>query len=194
MARLDSDLEQRIAMSRPGDTVRGLSFSAVLALVERKQGLEAAERLRGLLFSRPPVDFFSYPVVDFLRLLYGTAETLRAHYASRDEALRACGDAIAKGFFESAVGQTLLRLIQGTDPKRIYCNAPAAYSTSVSYGERDYQPLGERKIRLHFRGDMLPLPVHEGILAAALAALGREGRVVGTALGLAEFDFVIEWT
>jgi uncharacterized protein (TIGR02265 family) len=187
-------MAQRIALARPGDTVRGLSFTAVLRMVERQLGLEAAERLRVLLFPRAPTDFFSYPVVDFLRLLYGTADLLQAHHGSHEAALRACGTAIARSFFESSVGQALLRLIQGADPKRIYCNAPAAYSTSVSYGQREYQPLGERRVRLRFHGDMLPLPVHEGILAAALDALGREGTVKGTAQSLTELEFLIEWT
>ena len=100
---------------------------------------------------------------------------------------------MARSFFESTVGQTLLRLIKAGDPKHIFCNAPAAYSTSVSYGQREYQSLGDRRVRLRFRGDMLPLPVHEGILAAALVALGRQGEVLGTALGLDEAEFIIEW-
>ncbi|RKH61176.1 DUF2378 family protein [Corallococcus llansteffanensis] len=187
------DLEQRIALTRPGDTVRGLSFAAVLRLTRKHLGQDAAERLRAPLLQRNPVDFFSYPAVDFLRLLAFAAEALQPTFGTPDEALRACGDAICGTFFESTVGQTLLRFTTGGDPKRIYSNAPASYATAVSYGQREYVALGDKRVRLHFKDDLLPVPVHEGILAGALAALQREGQVRGTELCLGESEYLIEW-
>ncbi|MHA7633333.1 DUF2378 family protein [Corallococcus sp. M7] len=189
------DLEERIALTRPGDTVRGLSFAAVLRLVHQRLGRDAAERLRAPLMQRSPVDFFSYPAVDFLRLLAFASEALQPEFGSRDAALRACGEAIVGTFFESTVGQTLLRLTSGGgDPKRLYGNAPASYSTAVSYGQREYQALGDKRVRLFFKGDLLPVEVHEGILAGPLTALRREGSVRGTERGLGDSEFVIEWT
>ncbi|MFB1482962.1 DUF2378 family protein [Corallococcus sp. RDP092CA] len=189
------DLEARIALTRPGDTVRGLSFAAVLRLVHQRLGRDAAERLRAPLLPRSPVDFFSYPAVDFLRLLAFASEALQPEYGTRGAVLRACGEAIVGTFFESTVGQTLLRLTaSGGDPKRLYSNAAASYSTAVSYGQREYQALGDKRVRLSFKDDLLPVEVHEGILAGPLAALRREGRVRGTERRLGDSEFLIEWT
>ncbi|RKH42615.1 DUF2378 family protein [Corallococcus sicarius] len=187
------DLEQRIALSRPGDTVRGLCFTAVLQLTRKHLGQDTAERLRAPLLQRNPVDFFSYPAVDFLRLIAFAAEALQPAFGSYDAALRACGGAVCGTFLESTVGQTLLGFAAGSDPKRIYSNASAAYATAVSYGQREYVPLGDKRVRLHFKEDLLPVPVHEGILAGALCALQREGQVRGTELGLDETEYLIEW-
>ena len=187
------DLEQRIALTRPGDTVRGLSFTAVLQLTRKHLGNDAAERLRAPLLQRNPVDFFSYPAVDFLRLIAFAAEALQPAFGTDDAALRACGGAICGTFFESTVGQTLLRFTVGGDPKRIYSNAPASYATAVSYGQREYLALGDKRVRLHFKDDLLPVQVHEGILAGALSALQREGQVRGTELCLGESEYLIEW-
>ncbi|GMT97210.1 hypothetical protein KH5H1_13290 [Corallococcus caeni] len=188
------DLEQRIALTRPGDTVRGLSFAAVLRLTHERLGRDAAERLRAPLMQRSPVDFFSYPAVDFLRLIGFASEALQPGYGTREAALRACGEAIVGTFFESTVGQTLLRLTAGAgDPKRMYSNAPASYGTAVSYGQREYLALGDKRVRLTFKGDLLPVQVHEGILGGVLTALHREGHVRGTERGLGDSEFLIEW-
>jgi uncharacterized protein (TIGR02265 family) len=190
-----ADLEQRILRTRAGDTVRGLSFAAVLRLVQQRLGPDAAERLRAPLLQRSPVDFFSYPAVDFLRLLSFAADALQPEFGSRGAVLRACGESIVGTFFDSTVGQTLLRLTApGGDPKRIYSNAPASYATAVSYGQRECQVLGDRRVRMVFRDDLLPVEVHEGILAGPLRALHREGQVSGTEHCLGEAEFVIEWT
>src|SRR5687767_12522358 len=106
-----NEMEQRIAVARPADTVRGLIFNSVLNLSERQLGLEAAAKLREPIFKRSPVDFFSYPAVDFLRLLYAASDALAPRYGGHEEAVRACGAAAVTGFFQSTVGQTLTRLI-----------------------------------------------------------------------------------
>ncbi|TSC32318.1 DUF2378 family protein [Corallococcus sp. Z5C101001] len=189
------DLDRRIALTRPGDTVRGLSFAAVLRLTHQRLGRDTAERLRAPLMQRSPVDFFSYPAVDFLRLLAFASEALQPEFGTRDAALRGCGEAIVGHFFDSTVGQTLLRLTSGGgDPKRLYSNAPTSYATAVSYGQREYQPLGDKRVRLAFKGDLLPVQVHEGILGGALTALHREGQVRGTERALGDSEFLIEWT
>ncbi|HZI15593.1 MAG TPA: DUF2378 family protein [Myxococcus sp.] len=193
MGSTKDDLERRIALARPDDTVRGLIFNAVLALAGRQLGPEAAVRLREPLFTRSPVDFFSYPAVDFLRLIYSTADALTPRYGSHEEAMRAVGGAAVTGFFHSTVGQTLTRLIGQKDPKRLFANAPTAYSTLVSYGRREYSELGARRVRLHFQGDMQPVAFHEGVLGEALNAIGCRGQARGTPHALDEAEYLIGW-
>ncbi|ADO69394.1 Conserved uncharacterized protein [Stigmatella aurantiaca DW4/3-1] len=175
-------------------TVRGLIFNAVLGLVSRHQGEASAAELRGLVSKKSYIDFFPYPARDFLQLLYGAAEVLAPYHGdSLDEAIRACGAAAVSGFFQSAVGRTLTNLIGRGDPKRLFSNAPTAYSTTVGYGQRTYTRLNDRAVRLHFRGDMQPVQFHQGVLEEALAAVGCKGRVRVRVLGLDEAEYTIEW-
>jgi uncharacterized protein (TIGR02265 family) len=193
MGSTNDDLEQRIALARPDDTVRGLLFNAVLALAGQQLGPEAAVRLREPLFHRPPTDFFSYPVVDFLRLIYATADALTPRYGSHEAALWAIGGATATGFFHCNVGHALKRLIGLKNPKRLFANAPTAYSTLVSYGRREYSELGERQVRLHFQRDMQPVAFHEGVLSGALGAIGCQGQARGTPRAVDEAEYLISW-
>ncbi|MFY1830382.1 DUF2378 family protein [Myxococcus fulvus] len=195
MAFPKNDLDQRLALVRPEDTVRGLIFNAVLLLAERQLGPDSAARLREPLFKRSPVDFFSYSAVDAIRLLYATSEALEkaGRYPTQEDAVRACGAAAVTGFFSSTVGQTLTRLIGKGDPKRLLSNAPTAYSTLVSYGRREYTVLHERHVRLSFQGDMQPVQFHEGVLQEALKAIQCNGRVVGTPHGYFAADYDITW-
>ncbi|WP_338864134.1 TIGR02265 family protein [Myxococcus stipitatus] len=195
MAFAKNDLDQRLALVRPDDTVRGLIFNAVLLLAEKQLGPDMASRLREPIFKRSPVDFFSYPAVDAIRLLYSTSEALAraGRYGTQEEAVRACGAAAVTGFFSSTVGQTLTRLIGKGDPKRLLSNAPTAYSTLVSYGRRDYNVVTERHVRLSFHGDMQPVQFHEGVLQEALKAIQCKGSVVGTPHGYFAADYDIVW-
>ncbi|WP_342375804.1 DUF2378 family protein [Myxococcus stipitatus] len=195
MAFEQNDLDQRIALMRPEDTVRGLIFNALLLLAERQLGADMASRLREPFFKRSPVDFFSYPAVDAIRLMYATSEALvtAGHYGTHEEAVRACGAASVTGFFSSTVGQTLTRLIGKGDPKRMLSNAPTAYSTLVSYGRREYNVVTERHVRLSFHGDMQPVQYHEGVFQEALKAIQCKGTVVGTPRGFFAADYDIVW-
>ncbi|MFY0569572.1 DUF2378 family protein [Archangium lansingense] len=176
-----------------GANVRGLIFNAVFKLLAQHEGEQAATALRATIAKKPLVDFFSYPVRDFLQVLYGAAETLAPRYGSVEDAIRACGAAAIGGFFQSGVGKTLAHIIGQGDPKRLFSSAPTAYSTAVSYGQREYSNLGERRVRLHFRGDMQPVEFHQGLLEEALRAVGCQGRVEARKLGLEEAEYIIEW-
>jgi len=174
-------------------TVRGLIFNAVFKLVKQHHGDAAADALRVGISKKPLIDFFSYPARDFLQVLYKAAELLTPQYGSSPEAIRACGAAAVGGFFDSSVGRTLTSIIGKGDPKRLFSNAPTAYSTAVSYGRRECTVLGDRKLSLRFIGDMQPVQFHQGLLEAALRGVGCEGRVEARQLGLEEAEYLIEW-
>ncbi|QRO02999.1 DUF2378 family protein [Archangium violaceum] len=176
-----------------GATVRGLIFNAVFKLVAQHLGEKTSTELRATIAKKPLVDFFSYPVRDFLKVLYGAGELLSPRYGSIDDAIRACGAAAIGGFFQSSVGKTLTNIIGKGDPKRLLSSSPTAYGTAVSYGQREYTALGERRVRLHFRGDMQPVEFHQGLLEEALRAVGCPGRVEVKKLGLDEAEYLIEW-
>lgn len=189
------DLARRIALCKPGDTVRGFIFKSLYTLVEKRVGMTGVDRLSmQLRLQKPPVDFFSYPAEDFLRLLYAAADVLEPHYPSVEEALRACGGATVTGFFNSYVGNTLMRLVGLGDPKRVFSSVDTIYSTLVSYGRRSCEDLGPTSLRLHYRGDMQPILFHEGALREALQVLRGNGTAVGTAVALDYGQYVLEWT
>lgn len=174
-------------------TVRGLIFNAVFKLVAQHQGEGAATELRSTISKRPLVDFFSYPLRDFLSVLYDAAERLAPKYGSVEAVIQACGAAAIDGFFQSQVGKTLTHIIGKKDPKRLLSNSPTAYATAVNYGQREYTALGERRVSLHFRGDPQPVEYHQGLLLAALRSVGHEGRVEVRKLSLDEAEYIIEW-
>src|SRR5688572_6553 len=103
--------EQRMEIAPEGATVRGLIFNAVFKLVTEQLGEAAATELRSTISKKPLVDFFSYPVRDFMHVLYGAGERLAPRYGSVEAGIRACGAAAIGGFFQSNVGRTLTHII-----------------------------------------------------------------------------------
>ncbi|HEX5745978.1 MAG TPA: DUF2378 family protein [Archangium sp.] len=190
-----NDLAQRIAICKPEDTVRGFIFKAVYGLVEQRVGSAGTDRmLQQLRINKMPVDFFSYPAADFLRMLYTAADVLEPQYPTTEDAIRACGASTVTGFFKSYVGNTLMKLVGVGDPKRVFSSVDTIYSTLVSYGKRSYEDLGESRLRLHYRGDMQPIYFHEGALTEALHVLRGNGKATGTAVALDYGQYLLEWT
>jgi uncharacterized protein (TIGR02265 family) len=190
-----NDLAQRIAICKPEDTVRGFIFKSVYGLVEQRLGHAGVERmLQQLRVNKMPVDFFSYPSADFLRLLYTAADVLEPQYPSVEEAIRACGAATVTGFFKSYVGNTLVKLIGMNDPKRLFSSVDTVYSTLVSYGKRSFEDLGPGRFRLDYKGDMQPVYFHEGAVTEAVRVMRGNGKATGTALALNHAQYLIEYT
>jgi uncharacterized protein (TIGR02265 family) len=176
-----------------GATVRGLIFNAVFKLVNQHLGEASATELRSQISKKALVDFFSYSARDFLQVLFAAGERLSPIYGSSQAAIRACGAAVGGDFFLSGVGRTLTTIIGQGDPKKLLANAPTAYSTTVSYGQRKYNVLGDRRVSLHFKGDMQPVEFHQGTLEAALEGVGCPGKVEVRRIGLDEAEYIIEW-
>jgi uncharacterized protein (TIGR02265 family) len=190
-----NDLAQRIALCKAEDTVRGFIFKSVYGLVEQRMGNAGVDRLlQQLRVSKLPVDFFSYPAADFLRLLYTASDMLEPYYPSVEDAIRACGAATVTGFFKSYVGNTLVKLIGMNDPKRLFSSVDTVYSTLVSYGRRSYEDLGPGRYRLDFQGDMQPVYFHEGAHQEALRVMRGNGKVTGTVLALDHAHYLHEYT
>jgi uncharacterized protein (TIGR02265 family) len=193
MATDKVELARRMETARPTDTVRGVIFKVVLELVRERLGPVVADNLQMRFFKRPPIDIFSYPVTDFLKLLYAAADVLEPTFGSPEAAIRAIGAKAASGFFRSVIGKTLTNLVAGSDPKRLFASLPSAYTSTVSYGTREYFQLGDKKVRLVYKGDMMPVQFHEGALAEALVGMNLKGTVTSTAKGYDYLEYVIEW-
>jgi len=168
-------------------------FNALLGKVKEQAGSQVAEQLSRELRLPRLVDFFSYPATDFLRLLFAASDVLEPHAGSVPEAHRACGIATAHVFFGSTVGSALAKNIAPSGPKRAFASTPICYSTVMNYGTHEYQPLEGKRVRLVYRGNVQPVPYHEGVLATVLQAMGWRGTVQGTAHSLAHSEYLIEW-
>ena len=191
-----TELAQRLALCKPEDTVRGFIFKAVYALVEQRAGSAGVDRLMGLLrVHKMPVDFFSYPAADFLRMLFAAVDILEPHYPSVDATFRACGASTVTGFFKSYVGNTLMKLISGgDDPRRALSTVSTVYSTLVSYGLREFRDLGNKKGLIVFRNDMQPALFHEGSLTEVLLVLCGRGKVEGSTVTLNHSEYALDWS
>lgn len=188
-----NELAQRLALVQPGYTVRGLIFNALLGLVSEQAGKAATEKLARHLRLTRMQDFFSYPAVDFLRLLYYASDVLEPRLGSVEDAMRACGGSAAHVFFGSSVGSALAAIIGRSDPKRALSTVPICYSTVMNHGTHECEPLEGQRVRLIFRGNMQPVVYHEGTLGAVMRAMGWKGTVTGTAHSLDSTEYLIEW-
>lgn len=191
-----TELAQRIALCKPEDTVRGFIFKAVYGLVESRVGSAGVDRLMvQLRVHKMPVDFFSYPAADFLRMLFAAVDILEPHFPSVDATFRACGASTVTGFFRSYVGNTLMKLISGgDDPKRALSTVGTVYSTLVSYGAREFRDLGGKRGLIVFRNDMQPALFHEGALTEVLLVLCGRGKATGSTVALNHSEYLMDWS
>ncbi len=184
------DLERRLAAATPKDTVRGFIFECVFDVAREHGGDELARRCdpagKG---SR--VDFFSYPIADFLRAAWDAADALEKTLPF-DDALRAMGVRAGGKFLQSSIGKTLVKLV-GIEPRQLMSGVPSAYKSVVSYGERTVAWVGERHARHTFKRDFLVPAYHCGVLEGALRAVGAKASATGKATGFLEAVYDVTW-
>ena len=70
------ELEQRLVLTGPEDTLRGLFFNSVLEQVRPLHNPVAWQRCVEAAGGERFMAFFSYPISSFIRLLYVAAEAL----------------------------------------------------------------------------------------------------------------------
>ncbi|QRN97953.1 DUF2378 family protein [Archangium violaceum] len=160
-------------MSRaaPEDTVRGLFFNSVLTAV-RKLGCEAAVRSCHEAGGEGRfLDFYSYPLRTFLRLLGCAARELGARMGGGEAVLRELGRHANAGFLASPVGRMAVLMSYGS-PRRMMESMPDMYRHSLSFGEQWVVWTGQSRGRFVLRGDFLPSACHEGVLEAMLESSG----------------------
>ena len=186
------DLRQRLPSATPKDTVRGFIFNSLISLLSERLGEEAA-RACDPTGSNSRVDFFSYPAADLLQLVWNAADQLEAQLGGPEQAFFHFGGRAVKRLLDSALGKTLLTLA-ARSPRRLLSQVPTSYRTTVSYGERTVEWLGERSCRIVFRRDLFPMAYNRGLLMAGLEATGaRNPRVEGRQARPLDLVFDIAW-
>jgi uncharacterized protein (TIGR02265 family) len=190
----EPSLEQLLAVATPEDTCRGMFFNGMLEAVRSLGGEDARARCHALAGDKKFVDFFSYPVTDFLKGVFTATDLLGPKLGGREAVLRQLGQRAAEDFLGSTVGKTMMALA-GSEPHRLLASFPKSYRASVSYGERSVERLGDRQGRLVARRDFLPLSYNEGVISAAMAhSTAHDVLVRGRRLGPLEVEYEVSWS
>jgi uncharacterized protein (TIGR02265 family) len=188
-----NDLKQRLAAASATDTSRGLNYTTLFTLVRDHRG-EAAARQVDPLGKGTRVDFFSYPIGEYLQATWSAMDLLEATFGSADAVLTELGRRTITGFLASMIGRTVYAVV-GKEPKRLLGSVASSYRTAVSYGERTAEFLGPNQARLTFRHDFMPPVFHQSVILTALqSSEARRPKVVGRATGLLDSVYEIEWT
>jgi uncharacterized protein (TIGR02265 family) len=180
-AERESDWEQelswRMAAAAPEETVRGTFFNGTLAAVKKLGDAETVRCCREASGEEKFVDFFSYPLRAFLRLLQCAAERLGPRLGGGEVVLRELGRHAHADFLASPVGKAAVLMSYGS-PRKLVDTAPDIYRHSMSFGEQEVVWTGPSSGRFRLRGDFLPSVCHEGVLEALIrVAGGRRVRV-----------------
>ncbi len=189
----ERDMAWRVSQAAPGDTVRGVFFNGVLSAVRELEGEEAVRRCLEGSGEAKFLDFFSYPLEAFLRLLVCAARGLKARFGCMEGALRELGRHANADFLASPVGRAAVLLASGS-PRRMMDAVPDIYRQSLNFGAREVVWTGPRSGRIRLRGDLLPWACHEGVLEALLQAAGvRGGRVVREWVHGFDGEYAFSW-
>lgn len=186
------DLKQRLAAATAADTSRGLNYNTLFGLVRDHLG-DGAAREVDVLGKGSRVDFFSYPVGEYLQCTWNGLDRLEGTFGSPEAVLAELGRRTISSFLASMIGRTVWA-VGGKDPRRMLANGAAGYRTAVSYGERRVEFLGPRQARMTFTRDFMPPAFHQAVILAGLQASDAvRPKVTGRATGALDSVYEIEW-
>ncbi|HSM91406.1 MAG TPA: TIGR02265 family protein [Anaeromyxobacteraceae bacterium] len=192
MATDKSTLEKLKKVATPGDTSRGLNYTTLFDFARAEIG-PTAPRDVDPTGQGTRVDFFSYPITEYLDTAWKIAERLAPKYGSYDAVFFELGKRTVDGFLASVVGKTIFSMA-GRDPRRVLAAGPGAFKSAVSYGERSMEFTGEKSCRYLFKRDFMPHSFHRGVIVAALHATeARNPRVEAREVAFMETVFEIAW-
>jgi uncharacterized protein (TIGR02265 family) len=187
------ELEQRVPLASPADSVRGMFLNAILGAVRGLGNVEALRRCQEACGEPEYVDFLSYPVSDTLRLLSAAVEAMVGRNGGSEGALRLLGRRAGADLLETAAGKTLALFSRG-DARRVLSSLPSVYRVSLSFGERTVEWTGPKSGRVTFKRDFLPAAFHEGVLLELLERVEIKGsRVRGRQVGTLDSEYDISW-
>jgi uncharacterized protein (TIGR02265 family) len=187
-----TDLERRLAAATPEDTSRGLNYTTLFALVRDHLGPDAPREL-DVLGRGSRVDFFSYPITEYLTITWNALDRLEPLFGSIDAVLTELGRRTMAGFLASMIGRTVFS-VGGKDPVRMLSTGPTGYRTAVSYGHRTVEFLGPKQARMTFQRDFMPPAFHAAVILTGLqASHALRPRVVGRETGFLDSVYEIGW-
>ena len=169
----ERELQRRLSLATPADTVRGLILNTVLQAIREDLGDAAVARCVEQCTEKSFQSFFTYPVSEYLRVLYTGAWMLSEKCGGFDNSIRRMVKELAPGFLSSVVGKAFL--LTGIGPRQIISNLPVAFRATASFGQCEVRWTGSRSGLLITRRDFLLYLSHEGGLQSLFQALGLSG-------------------
>ena len=119
-------------------------------------------------------------------------DRLERKLGGAEEAFYQVGYRVTAGVLGSLVGHTLLAF--GRSPRALMTQVPTAYRAMASYGQRFVAWDGERRCRIDFEHEFLPIAYLRGTVQAALDAAGcKEPRLVARAPAFMHAVVEVSW-
>lgn len=188
----EQELERRLALATPSDTMRGFFFNGALEAV-RELGDEAVRRCLEAGGETSFTSFFRYPVTAYLRVIYTAAWLLQEKRGGFEAAMRHVGYMAAPPYLSSAVGRALL-MVNQKSPRLLISSLPTAYRAATSYGECAVHWTGPRSGLLLTRHDFMLHLIHQGALLALFDAMDiRNVQVSGRQVGALDNELTFSW-
>jgi uncharacterized protein (TIGR02265 family) len=191
----ERELDQRLSLASPEDTVRGTFFRSVREVLLTLKGAQAVEEcLADCGGSRGFVDFFAYPAGDFLRVLRRAAWLMGNAAGGFEGTMRVLGHLGTAAFLESPAGNAVHVLLAGS-PRQVLENLPLAYKLMMpAAGTLSVARDGYTRSRVVLTRDFLPCAYVEGSLEAQLKKGGASGlRVSGRRTGSLSSEYELSW-
>lgn len=191
----EQELEHRLSLTTPADTMRGMFFRSVQEAVHAMKGEAAVEAcLEEGGSVRSFVDFFAYPTGDFLRVLRRSTWVLSGAVGGFEETMRMLGHLGTAAFLGGLAGNVMQVLFTGT-PRRVLENLPMSYKVMMpTGGALSVVWLGHTSCRVCFSRDFLPRPYVEGSLEAQLKKSGAHSlRITGRLTGALSSEYDVSW-
>lgn len=189
----ERDFAQRIALTRPSDTLRGVFCLGLLRAVgELGDGL-MMRRCLAESGEKEFVEFFNYPMATYLRMISTAIRLLAVEHGSHEEALRQLGRRAAMDFRESTAGKAM-GVMHGGDARRLLDTLPVVYRVSLSFGEREVIWVAPAHARFVLKNTVMPYQFHEGVLLELLEKMNvQRVWVLGSQTELLQTEYEIFW-
>jgi uncharacterized protein (TIGR02265 family) len=185
-------LQKLKAAATPEDTSRGLNYTTLFDFARAELGASAPREVDPL-GKGSRVDFFNYPITEYLDTAWNIAERLAPRYGSMEGVFFELGKRTVDNFLASVLGKTIFAMA-GRDPRKVLAAGPGAFKSAVSYGDRAVEFVGERRARYTFRRDFMPNHFHRGVILAALGATdARNARCEAREVAFMETVYEIDW-
>lgn len=186
------DLDEHLRVLPANGTTRGMYFSNVLAIAKRLAPRFDVAREAGLTRTSY-VAFNAYPVADYLRLAYRTAERAWPDVPV-GEGLRRIGQQAYDTFLDSHVGKVVFGAFGGAF-HLIAKHGDKGWSLSMNFGHVRVEEIGPRHYRYHFTELPVFLETHQvGAVEGAMKATRVKGEVLVEPHDLCTLSMDLAWS
>ena len=188
-----TDLARRLGLAKATDTIKGTVFRAVLSEIERHVAADDPRlaELRKSFAKRAWQEFSSFPIAEYLKLVYAAADLIEPKAGSPRQAMNQLGYSVTNAFLTSPIGKVATSIASGKKAVDVLSYAPGVYGVSASYGQRTFVRLSDHQAMLKIRGDFMPPDYHLGVIRCGLETFGHKVQLEVKTFGLLDADYTM---